>query len=219
MGIKSIAKLLLASTVVAEQPNGVTDPIYDCTYDNTAAVYLDINIDGLLYKCGVNDTMMSAVKATIIEEASPTITLNGADDADFYTVMLLDNESDWIGPIIHELVTNVPGSDLKAGLTNTYPADVDVLIDYFRPDPPIPFARKTFSYLVYKQDNGDTDFSSWSVEDYSLFDFAGFATTYSLTFVTTNYFIAKPTMWSALKSFLNIWGAILGLEFLQHNLQ
>ena len=57
MGIFNIAVLLLISTARAVQPEGVSDTIYDCKYDSTKSVYLDIEFDGELYKCGESDTI------------------------------------------------------------------------------------------------------------------------------------------------------------------
>lgn len=84
------------------------------------------------------------------------------------------SKKDFMGFILHEFVVNVKGSDLKQGITNTYahPSEVDVLVDFYGPDPPIPFTVGTYHYLIFKQDNGDTDFSALDVSVLSLFDYS-----------------------------------------------
>ena len=57
MGIFNVAILLLISTARAVQPEGVSNTIYDCKYDSTKSVYLNIEFDGELYKCGESGTI------------------------------------------------------------------------------------------------------------------------------------------------------------------
>ena len=205
MGIKNIA-ILLISAVMAAQPEGVSDTLYDCNYDDTQATYLEIKFDDEIYKCGEG----GAIRAPKLEETSPLITLNGAEDDSYYTI-ILSNPDDMIpiAPIIHHMIVNVKGSDFKNGFTDdSAPSDADTLIAYYRPSPPIPFIKFTYSYLVYKQNNGDTDFSAMDTSNID-FDIEGVASTYNLSFVDSNYFLSKGTVWSSMTMFLGlIWNAL-----------
>ena len=132
----------MTNSVLCTQPPGVSNTLYDCTYDNTASTYLDVEIDGDLVTCGtINEKENKAIRAPAInDEDRPKVTLNGAIDADYYTVILSASDDDLgdMGPIIHMLVGNVLGSDLKAGVTLT-PSGASEIIGYFGPNPPFPF--------------------------------------------------------------------------------
>jgi hypothetical protein len=117
MRVSNIITLLLGA-VVAEQPDGVSNTIYDCTYDNTAAQYLDVNVAGDQTECGLIGGKSKKVWAGKLtaKKGSPTVVLNGAVDSDYYTVVL-SNPDDSLGentPVIHGMVVNVLGSELTS---------------------------------------------------------------------------------------------------------
>jgi hypothetical protein len=162
MGIKNLALLLFTTGTFAGFTPGDNDADYACTYDDTAAVYLDLYIEDYV-KCGMIGGWNKAIKAPFFDAGSPTITLNGATADDYYTVVFDtgDRLGDPYGPIMHELIVNVKGSDLSTGFSSlNVPSTADVLIEFYRPNPPIPFLKNSYSYAVYKQENGDTDFSA-----------------------------------------------------------
>ena len=78
------------------------------------------------------------------------------NDSAYYTV-ILSNPDDFLdtfyiklNPIVHEMVGNILGSDLKLGdLSNG-----DTVIEYFPPNSPQPFKDATFVYLIYEQTSG-----------------------------------------------------------------
>ena len=95
------------------------------------------------------------------EEGSPTVRLLNVDfndNSDNYYTVILANPDDFLkkAPIIHHMVTNVSRYDLLywnwySG-KNTSSED---LVNYVGPGPGI-----TYSYLIYQQMDGVTDFSS-----------------------------------------------------------
>ena len=105
-----------------------------------------------------------------------------------------------IGPIVHHFVGNVKGSDLKNGVISSTATNV---IEYFGPGQPSPFNWYHYCYMVYKQENGVTDFSGYSGGRVR-FDIPAVQSTYSLTQVTTNYFASHGTLWSAFVSILGM---------------
>ena len=83
--------------------------------------------------CGAVDGEEKSFYAEDIEEM-PALTLNGHDEAAFYT-LILSNPDDMIpiAPIIHQIVGNVKGSDLATG-------DISKGTEikaYKRPNPPV----------------------------------------------------------------------------------
>ena len=103
--------MLLLGAVVAEQPDGVSNTIYDCNYDTTATQYLDVNVAGDQTECGLIDGKNKKVLASKLsaKKGGPTVVLNGAVDTDYYTV-IMTNPDDFLAPnapIIHHLVVNV----------------------------------------------------------------------------------------------------------------
>jgi hypothetical protein len=212
MGIKNIALLLLTTGTFAGHTPGDIDAAYTCTYDDTAAVYLDLTLDNTLVKCGlINDKKVGIYAPNLDYFDPPTIKLNGATADDFYTVMMDtgDRVGEPYGPIMHWLVVNVKGSDLATEFSSlSIPSDADNLIEYFRPNPPVPFRKNSYSYAVYKQENGDTDFSA---QDLTTMMFArqSMIDTYSLTLVDTNYYFAKGTAWSSTVQFWQIMWSLM----------
>lgn len=75
------------------------------------------------------------------------------NDSAYYTVILSNPLLDTffkLNPIVHEMVGNILGSDLKLGdLSNG-----DTVIEYFPPNSPQPFKDATFVYLIYEQTSG-----------------------------------------------------------------
>ena len=75
------------------------------------------------------------------------------NDSAYYTVILSNPLLDRLfklNPIVHEMVGNILGSDLKLGdLSNG-----DTVIEYFPPNSPQPFKDATFVYLIYEQTSG-----------------------------------------------------------------
>ena len=72
--------------------------------------------------------------------------LMGGDDDAFYTLILLRPDDELpIRPVLHHLVGNIKGSDLKAG-------DISagtVLGAYEEPNPPGAWNQLHFVYMVY----------------------------------------------------------------------
>ena len=97
-----------------------------------------------------------------IEDESPTIFLTEASPDELYTLIMDtgDRVGKPYGPIVHHLIMNVKGSDLGNGISNlNMPSSADVLIEYYRPNPPIPYKVGSYSYAAYRQLNGKIDFS------------------------------------------------------------
>ena len=209
MGLQNIVIMLLLSTAGAKQPEGVSEKIYDCNYDTTKSVYLDVVANGNTYKCGVDP---GTIEAPTIE-TSPKITLNGATKTDYYTVYLSGGD-DRLGdmkPIVHMMIANVKGSDLLTGFTSAdQPSDVTSIIPYYRPNPFVPWRDSTYSYLVYKQNGGKTDFSALDGVATVAFDIPGAATKYNLTLLDSNYILAWQDIFGSMgvwwKAFWSIFG-------------
>ena len=111
----------------------------------------------------------------------------------------------YIGPIIHQFTGNVKGSDLKNGVISSTATEV---FPYFRPNPPIPFLWFHYCFMIYKQDNGVTDFSGYTGGK-TKFDIPAVQATYKLSPITTNYFASHGTLWSSFV--LNPWNMLIGL--------
>lgn len=164
MGIKNLALLLLVSTVVSEQPRGVSDTLYDCEYDDTKATYIDIKLpNGEYSKCGDKN-----LRGSVLGDPQPEVMINGAD-ADTYYTLVLSNPDDKISafaPVLHNIITNIKGSDLPATDGTTYsltdataPSASTVEVAYAPPGAMIPMMQLTYCYVLYKQVDGVTTFT------------------------------------------------------------
>ena len=123
--IKNLLLALYTASVSAAQPDGVTSPEYDCTYDANQAYLLevvvtddDVDIDircGELYREG--SANFDAIKAPVFAGGNdPKLKMRNALDDDYYTIVLSNSDdSIAIGPLIHQMIGNIKGSDLKAG--------------------------------------------------------------------------------------------------------
>ena len=80
-------------------------------------------------------------------EDMPTVTLNGHDASAYYTLMLANPDDEIpIAPIMHQVVTNIKGSDLATGKVS----DGTEILGYKRPNPPVIWSQFHYVYLVYK---------------------------------------------------------------------
>ena len=92
-----------------------------------------------------------------------------------------------VGPIIHNAVGNIKGSDFKAGNL----ANSDVIFDFFKPNPPIPALNFHYCYVVFEQSNGVIDFDDVKTMETERFPLSEVAENHGLTLVTSNYFVAE----------------------------
>ena len=122
---------------------------------------------------------------------APTLCLYGKNNlsiAENYYTIILSNPDDMIpvGPIIHNMIGNIKGSDLmQCKTTGT------TVFEYFSPNPPIPFKNFHYVYLVYLQGNSNEDFSDVMEMDTTKFDVDAVAESHNLFFLTSNYFVAE----------------------------
>ena len=100
------------------------------------------------------ENFIVAFNAPIFDDGNhPNIAMASAADNDYYTIVLSNpDDSIPVGPIVHQMIGNVKGSDLKTGFQQA-PASSTEIIPFFRPNPPIPFLHVHYCYLVYKQTN------------------------------------------------------------------
>ena len=155
--MRNILLALFASPALAAQPDGVSDTVYDCVWDSSKTHLLEIVVvdDGYDHEimCGEQqpEDFIVAFNAPIFDDGNhPNIAMASAVDNDYYTIVLSNpDDSIPVGPIIHQIIGNVKGSDLKTGFQQA-PASSTEIIPFFRPDPPIPFLHFHYCYLVYK---------------------------------------------------------------------
>ena len=121
----------MVAAVQAAQPPGVSDPIYNCTYDESA-VRLVVHVDDHQAECicgAEDDVDLVYVQPRDFSQA-PTTRLVGHDlDLESYYTLILSNSDDFlidgrhhlpvIGPIIHEFVGNIKGSAFVDGDLST----------------------------------------------------------------------------------------------------
>ena len=148
---KSFTSALFAAAAIAKMPNGVTDKIYDCTYaDNALKLQVDVNgRDEVI--CGDEDGKAVVYNSSDFP-AAPKLTLTGeVEDDALYTVFLSNPDRIIpVGPIIHNAVGNIKGSDFKTGNLE----NAEVIFDFFKPNPPIPALNFHYCYVVFEQTNG-----------------------------------------------------------------
>ena len=148
-------------------------------------------------------------------EEEPTIKLvgcGGACTASYYSVVLSNHDDIFdipnFGPIIHQMIVNVPLADLEAGdLSNG-----DVILAYAPPNSPAVQKDLHYSYLIFKQDADITDTSALLAMPQtqgllSAFPVRDFMEEYGLTLVTSNYFVAEWRILSEI-NILNIIGML-----------
>jgi hypothetical protein len=74
----------------------------------------------------------------------------------------------------------------------------------------VPWRDSTYSYLVYKQNGGKTDFSALDGVATVAFDIPGAATKYNLTLLDSNYILAWQDIFGSMgvwwKAFWSIFG-------------
>ena len=180
------------SSVAAEQPgtwyDGVSEARYDCTYTSSMSPRLDFSMTSTDWffpwsgqvECGKVDGSYVSIPAPDAETI-PTLTLVGANDNDYYTIVLANphDNAEFLGVIAHQFTANVKGSDFKNGVVSSTATQV---IPYFGPGQPIPFVWSHYCYLIFKQDNGITDFSTYSNPNgKSKFDVPKLQSDFSLT--------------------------------------
>lgn len=137
----------------ASDPSWATDPIFNCTFDESIPLALFVTIADTQVACGKPRVFS---KDEVAE--APKVALRGAKPDAFYTMFLLN--PDWIipvGPILHHAVGNIPGARFANGSL----ADASIIYPFHHPAPPSAFFFYTFhySYLVFehteKQDYSD----------------------------------------------------------------
>ena len=108
-------------------------------------------------------------------------------DSAFYTV-ILSNPDDIlgdIGPIVHQFVVNILGSDFKDGdLSNG-----DQITEYYPPWKPFPLVNAHYSYLVLEQDSEITELVELREMPNREFSVEEVMSDYGLTLITSNYFV------------------------------
>ena len=186
--LRSFAFALTTTMAVAKMPNDVADKIYDCTYDENT-VKLQVNVNGRTEViCGDEDGDAKVYNSDDFSQA-PVLTLVGdvKDDA-MYTFFLSNPDRIIpVGPIIHNGIGNIKGSDFKAGNL----ANGDIIFDFFKPNPPIPALNFHYCYVVFEQTNGSINFDDVKSMETERFPLDDVATNYGLNLVTSNYFVAE----------------------------
>ena len=187
----------MSAAVKAAQPPGVSDPIYDCTYPDSAVklvVHVDDHQEACI--CGAEDGKdMVYVQPRDFGKA-PAISLTGENlDLESYYTLILSNPDDIlvdgglypvIGPIIHEFVGNIKGSAFVEGDFST----ADTVWEWYAPHPVLPHEVAHFCYLVYKQEQGVEDYADVEEMEQTLFPVRDVAARHHLTLLTSNWYAA-----------------------------
>ena len=121
--MRNILLALFASSVLAAQPDGVSDTVYDCVWDSSKTHLLEIfvadNGVDLEIRCGQQhpEGEIVAIEAPVFDDGNhPNIAMASATNNDYYTIVLSNpDDSIPVGPIVHQMIGNVKGSDLKTG--------------------------------------------------------------------------------------------------------
>merc|ERR1740123_235548 len=199
--MKSITlAMAMVAAVKAAQPPGVSDPIYNCTYEESA-VQLVVHVDGHEAECicGAEDDVPLVYVQPRDFTIAPTVALAGQDlDLESYYTLILSNPDDFlidgrhhlpvIGPIIHEFVGNIKGSAFVEGDLSY----ADNVIPWYAPHPVGAHEVAHFCYLVYKQEQLE-DYADVAEMDETLFPVRDVAERHNLTLLTSNYYAAsKP---------------------------
>ena len=70
-------------------------------------------------ECGAVEGEIESIEAPVFDDGNdPTLSMAAAVDNDYYTIVLSnpdDSMKDAVGPIVHQMIGNVLGSDLKSG--------------------------------------------------------------------------------------------------------
>jgi len=110
-------------------------------------------------------------------------------DNAFYTV-ILSNPDDIlgdIGPIVHQFVVNILGSNFKDGdISNG-----DQIREYFPPWTPYITVNAHYSYLVLEQDAEITELDELREMPHREFPVEEVMKEYGLTLITSNYFVTE----------------------------
>lgn len=176
-----------------QQPPGVSDPIYNCTYTSgaTAATSLTITINGTRVACG-----QPRVFTTTEVGVQPAVAFLGAQADTLYTVLLLNPNDDIpVGPIFHHGAGNIRGSDLASGSFG----NATTIRDYYHPNPPIPLLRSDYVYMVFEQ-TSTVDFTDVKAADekagHIKFPVKDVMKQKHLRLLQTNYFLARRPLTS-----------------------
>ena len=186
--MKSVVGSLVATAAIAKMPNGVSDEIYDCTF-NENDIKLGISVNGRSEVVCGDENGEAKVYNSEDFPAAPIITLKGGLKEDALYTYFLSNP-DWIipvGPIIHNAVGNIKGSDFKSGNVS----GGDVIFDFFKPNPPVPALNFHYCYVVFEQSNGEIDFSDVKSLETEKFPLREVVEQHGLSLVTSNYFVAE----------------------------
>ena len=184
---KSFSFALIAAVAVCKQPDDVADKIYNCDYAENE-LKLQINVDGRTEViCGDEDGKAKVYNSDDFPSA-PKLTLAGdvKDDALYTFILSNPDRIIPVGPIIHNAIGNIKGSDFKAGNL----ANGDVIFDFFAPNPPIPAINFHYCYVVFEQEK-EENFDDVKVMDTTKFQVEEVAEKHGMTLVTSNYFVAE----------------------------
>ena len=182
------------ATADQRQPPGVSNKLYNCTYDGD----LTIELVARTHKYGKGSVVCgsfnghaqrdSALNPKDVDKASDiTLRLRSAAAEELFTVFLLnpDNEIP-IKPILHHAVGNIPGNLMAAGNFT----QGEEIVKFFSPNPPLPVIDFHYVYLAYKQqatvDYGDV--KKLSTERFPIEDVAKDK---NLSLVQSNFFVVR----------------------------
>lgn len=189
MALHWVLLTVVLASAQGQQPGGVTDPLYKCTFqervERTTDLALYVSVEGTPVACG-NTTNFEASHIT----STPSVRLNGTRPDGLYALLLLN--PDWlipffIRPILHHAVFNIKGSDLESGKLTAG----DTLVPFFRPHPPLPRWTFHYVYLAFEQKDVvhfEKDFVT------KAFPVEKVMAQKDLTLVQTNFFTAQLSL-------------------------
>lgn len=172
-----------------QQPPGVSDPVYRCTYDERTGQGIKISFHGEEVVCG--GAWPLPVRRA---RAAPSVRFTEAQDDALYTLVLL-NPDDVIpiAPVLHALMGNIHGSKLRRGHLEA----AGNALGYIPPsvffNNLIPL-RQNYAYLVFRQ-VGEVDVRAWREAfgesgggTRAAFPLEDFVRDNQLEFLASNYF-------------------------------
>ena len=177
----------------ADQPPGVSNKLYNCTYEGDLTIELVArthnNTKGSVV-CGSfngHDQKDSAFGIRDVEQASDiTLKLHSAAAEELFTVFLL-NPDDCIPikSILHQAVGNIPGNLMAAGNFT----QGEEIVKFFHPRPG-PGHNFHYVYLAYKQ-QGIVNYSDVKKLSTERFPIEDVAKSKNLTLIQINFFVMR----------------------------